>query len=256
MTAGRTLAASAGTMFFLVCFAASAVVLAPATLLDAALARATDQRVRLAAAEGTFWQGRGTLTTANGHARTSIMWHFDCRAILLAAIAGNVSVAGSAPADVRATLDRVEIGPVDISVPAALVAAAAGPYDAYGIAGTVAASSAGLTAARTGAAGSAGIEWRRAGTAVLDVSPLGTYRATVSLHADGGRFDVQTREGPLVVNGAGQWNAGGVAVTLDARSTGPQSERLTGWLRTMAPEQPDGRFRFVWPPPQRPGARS
>lgn len=92
----------------------AAAWLAPATLLDARIANATDSVVRLVDAEGTIWNGRATLT-ANA-ARIPVTWQVDGWPLLrgvvqarMRSVAGTrvTGVFGAPPLDlgeVRATL--------------------------------------------------------------------------------------------------------------------------------------------------------
>lgn len=252
----RWLSALAGIAFFLVCFAIAVIVRAPASLIDAVVAHQTKGRVRVAGCEGTLWRGNGVLMTSIGQARTRIEWRIDAGRLLHATLAGTVMLGTSAPVRIQTTTSRVDIGVLDAAFPAALVAAALGPYEAYEIGGDVRVRSQGLVLTQAAGSGRADIEWLQARTGVIDVAPLGSYRMRVDANAAGGRVDLQTLEGPLTLSGTGQWTAGGLALSLTARGSAPHSERIDAWLRTMAPAQPDGSFRFVWPPSQRAGASS
>lgn len=255
MSPRRWPAALAGIAFFLLCLAIAAIAGAPASLVDAAVAHYTSGRMRVFACEGTLWNGSGVLTTSSGRARTRVEWQIAPDAMLQAALAGTLTLGTSAPLRFQASASRVDLGPLEITLPAALVAAALGPYEAYDIGGTARVRSQGLVLTQTSGSGRAELDWLQAHTGVVDVVPLGSYRARMEVNANAGRIDLHTVEGPLSLSGAGQWTAGGTAVSLTARSDGPAAERIGSWLRTMAPAQPDGSFRFVWPP-QRAGASS
>ena len=48
---------------------------APASLLDARVAAASDGRLRIADAEGTLWNGSGQLLLVPGGTRRALAWH-------------------------------------------------------------------------------------------------------------------------------------------------------------------------------------
>ena len=56
--------------------------LAPARLVDARLAQATDGRLRLADAAGTVWRGEGIVTDARGALRLPVTWQLSPLAVL------------------------------------------------------------------------------------------------------------------------------------------------------------------------------
>lgn len=256
MNVRRAHATLLGFVFFLLCFAAAAIVQAPAALLDAVVAYHTQQRLRLVDCAGTIWRGRALLTTASGHARAGIEWRIAARSLLRATLSSTVRIDAGAPVPIQASRRRLEIGALDAALPAALVAEALGAHSSYGIGGNVRVRTAGLVIGTTSGSGTVEIEWRQAQTGIIDLSPLGSYRARVDLSAAGGRTELQTLEGPLMLSGSGVWTQGGFAGSLVARGSGPHADRISAWLATSAPAQPDGSFRFVWPAPQRAGARS
>lgn len=256
MNSRRWFALPALAVFFTVCFLLAASLTAPACLMDAAIAHATDGRLRIDGCEGTLWRGAGLLATSDGRGRTPIGWHVAPEALLRGEIAGSLTLASSQAATIRATPHRLDIGPLDATLPAAIIAAGLGRHETYDIGGTVRISTPGAALTRAAHVGRIDVEWLNARSRVIDVAPLGSYRARAESNANGGRIDLQTMEGPLELKGAGQWTPGGIALSLHARGVGPDAERITAWLRTMAPMQPDGSFRFAWPPPQRRGASS
>lgn len=254
--ARRWPAVAAGLAFFLLCFAVAAAALAPARLLDPLLSRHTEGRIRFAEARGTLWAGSGVLVAASGRGHLGVAWRVTPGALLNGTLAATVTLGAGAPTQIEARRRRLTFGAVDATLPAALVAAALGPYDAYAPGGTVRVRTGGLVVTPAAASGRIDIDWLDASTGVLDAARLGSYRARIDLDASGGRAELATVDGALTLSGSGRWTPGGVSMTAVARADGADAERIRGWLHTMAPAQPDGSFRFAWPPPQRAGARS
>lgn len=255
MSARRGRAAVLGFAFFVPCFVAAAIVQAPAVLLDAAVAHYTEQRLRIVDGAGTIWRGRGSLTTASGHAHVPIEWRIGAHRLLLGALAGTLRIGAGAPVAVDAAANRLALGALDTSIPAALVAEGLGAHPSYQLGGRVRIRTPGLVIGRGSGSGRVEVEWLQARTGIVDFS-FGSYRARVDLSPAGGRIELRTLEGPLALTGSGAWTAGGIAVESTARATGPDADRIAAWLGTMAPAQSDGSFRFVWPAPQRAGPSS
>jgi hypothetical protein len=56
---------------------AATIAFAPASLVDSRVNAMTDGQVRLAAAEGTLWRGRGTVVMGDGVPRIPLAWQLD-----------------------------------------------------------------------------------------------------------------------------------------------------------------------------------
>src|SRR5438045_3126392 len=148
-----------------VAFAAivAALGLAPAALLDSGVARATGDVVRLAAAEGTIWRGRGTIVAAT--ARIPVAWDIDFRPLPQGMVRVQVR-SGDGAATPRATValrtNAIALHDVDVTLPAALVAAITGYAAAGSVAGEVGVIADDLDLAPGSYRGEARLVWRGA----------------------------------------------------------------------------------------------
>jgi len=249
----------AGTAFFVVALASALAAFAPASLVGRALERASDGRLILAGTHGRIWAGRGTLLAPKDSARVLLAWTLTPAALLTARVAGELRIGAAEPTPFEATWERITLGRIDAALPAALVAAALGPFEGYKIGGVVRVRAERAAIDRDGGAGRIYLEWNDAASGLIDVTPLGSYQAELEATAQGGTLAVRTRGGPLLLDGTGRWSAGGAALQLTARASGERQQTLQAWLSTMAPQQADGSYRFVWPQPspaQRRGPRS
>ncbi len=221
--------------------------LAPASLVGIWIERASENRLTLVGASGRLRDGRGTLTSGNDGARVLVAWTIEPKALAAARLAGTLSV-GAAPATrFAATFDSLELGRMDIALPAALLVEAMGAYGGYKIGGTAALRAEHVLLQRDSAYAHLTLEWINAASGLVDVAPLGSYVADIEVFAGVGTISVRTTEGPLLLDGAGRWSHAGSALALNARASGERADLLKAWLRAMTPEQPGGIFRFVWP---------
>jgi len=244
---------------FAVVLASALAAFAPASLVGRALEQASDGRLILAGTNGSIWAGRGTLLTPKDSARVLLAWTLTPTALLGARVAGELRIGAAEPTPFVATRERIALGRIDTALPAALIAAALGPFEGYKIGGVVRVRAERAAIDRAGGAGRVYFEWNEAASGLIDVTPLGSYQAELEATAQGGNLTVRTSGGPLLLDGAGRWSAGGAALQLTARASGERQQTLEAWLSTMAPKQADGSYRFAWPQPspaQRRGPRS
>jgi len=86
------LAVAAGGLLLVIALALDA----PAALLDARVAAATDGRVRIAGATGTLWNGMGELVLLPRGTRRLLAWHIDAASLLTGEARGTLALDGSA----------------------------------------------------------------------------------------------------------------------------------------------------------------
>ena len=102
--------------------AVGVVCLAPASLLDGRLARATGGTLRLASTQGTLWHGRGVVTEAT--ARLPLEWNIDPWPLLRGTLHMRVRSDTGAESP-RGTLDlrtrEITLQDADVTVPAAVI---------------------------------------------------------------------------------------------------------------------------------------
>jgi hypothetical protein len=208
------------------------IACAPATLLDARLARLTGGVARLADADGTAWRGHGVL--AAGSATMPVAWRVAAwplvRGELHARLAPDAATGIRSPrADVVISGERVSLRDVELTLPAALPAALGGRMAGWVVAGDLAASAAALDWAPPASRGTAQLVWRSARlVAPGAAAPLDLGDVRVELTADGDRLS-----GPVA-------NSGG---DLDLR--GELSLRAADGLRlslAITPRRPDAQL--------------
>src|SRR5712671_917075 len=106
-------------------YAVALVALAPATLIDARLQRATDGRIRLAGAQGSLWLGTGWIELREAHGASGVAKHVAWRvppsSLLRGQLLAEVELDQAKPFPVAISLSRIEIADALIDLPAAVL---------------------------------------------------------------------------------------------------------------------------------------
>ena len=105
-------------------YALGLVATAPATLVDAALRQASEGRLSLAEARGTFWSGTGLIEIRDANRRTGIARYVDWRARLAHLLRGRLQYEVALDHAVKLfpvtiSLSRTEVADAEINLPAA-----------------------------------------------------------------------------------------------------------------------------------------
>jgi hypothetical protein len=232
----------------------AAAWLAPAALLDSRVARASGDAVRLAAAEGTVWRGRGTIVAAT--ARIPIAWDVDIWPLLGGVVRVQVR-SGNGAATPRATIalrgNTVALHDVDVTLPAAVVAAFMG-YAAASVTGEVGALAGDFEAAPGSYRGEARLVWRGARiVGIGDVGPLdlGEVRGTAKADGDAVSGPLANEGGDLALRG--QWTMtarDGLALALLLTPTRADQKELMRTLSAIGTPEGGG-WRVDWRAPLR-----
>lgn len=231
-------------------YAVALVAAAPATLVDAALQRATDGRLRVAEARGTLWSGAGQIEIrdAGGSAGVarSVTWRVVPESLLRGQLVCDIGLEQAQQHfPVTISPSRVELANADINLPATVLGLAVPKLAPLGLTGDAAIHIASLSMARGTLAGNAILKWRAAGSALSPVSPLGDYELRVDGAGRTARAILRTIEGPLQLDGKGSWTHGANPVFLATARVLPQhQEQLAPLLRLIAVERSKGNFEL------------
>ena len=226
-------------------------VLAPATIMDAYLQRASDGRMRLAQAAGTIWFGRGEFEIRNPGtqrgAGTAVAWR-----ILPASLFGGraryevVPGGGARPFLLEISPSGIECTGLALSLPATILGLAAPNLSALRLSGELEVGAAHLAFGRAGPRGSATLRWRSAGSALVPVAPLGDYELRAIGDGNTIRATLRTLHGPLELHGEGSWTRGRAPVVRATARVAPQHrEQLAPFLRLIAVERGEGHFELA-----------
>lgn len=196
----------------------------PATLMDSAVARATDGRLRLASAHGTFWRGHGMLAIADGRRRLIAARPLDWRIGLDWAGTGvtlQLGEAGHVQARLLFSAREVRVDWLHLELPIAIVSAAV-PHPAAraGWHGALVLDSSAFACTwQRSCDGTLQVRWHDAALDIVPERHLGDHE--VLLHGRGNVIDVDIRTlaGALSIDGRGKIGFDGTA-TLQATISG------------------------------------
>ncbi len=234
-------------------YAAGLIAMAPATLLDARLAQESHGRVRLADARGTLWSGAGRLEVRDGEGRSAygsaLAWRLSPVSVLRARLVYDVAL-GRPAARFRLAVSpsRVELAGTDIRLPAEVLGLAVPKLAVLELSGDMRLQVGNLVAGSAYLQGDATLQWLDAASGLTAVSPLGQYELRVDGAGASGRLQLRTLQGPLNLDGTGEWRPGvAPALTATAQIPPQYRDKLSPLLRLIAVERGPGQFDLRFP---------
>jgi general secretion pathway protein N len=231
-------------------YAAALIALAPATLIDERLQRASDGRLRLASAEGSLWSGAGWIELRDPGGRAGVAkrltWRVRPESLLRARLVADVELDQAARHfPVTFSLSRMEIADARISVPAAVLGLGVPRLAPLRLSGEVLLDIPHLSLERGRMDGNATLQWRAAGSALTPISPLGDYEVHFKAAGPTVHAALSTLEGPLQLEGKGTWSNGAPpSFLVTARVPEQHQEQLAPLLRLIAVERGAGSFEL------------
>jgi hypothetical protein len=239
--------------------AAGLLVQAPAALVDARLAAATGNRVRLTEATGTVWAGNGTLRIGDAAVGPRVAWRIEALPLLSGTLAMTVGAEGGEvmATTLRVSGSRAELRGLDfVAVPAGALARSFAPgFPAIG--GRLRIDVPELVVDATTITGQMRLAWNDATLPASAAAPpvlLGTI--TLPLAARDGALagQVGNAGGEVAVAGAVEWHARGAArvdVTLAARADvgRERQEAVAATLARIGVADGQGGYRIAFTSP-------
>jgi general secretion pathway protein N len=232
-------------------YSAALLVTAPATLVDAALRRASDGMFRLAEARGSVWSGSGQLELLDPRRETGIAkavsWRVLPGSLWRGHLAYDVLLADAAsPARLTLSASRIQIANVLVELPASAIGFAVPRLAPARLTGDLSISAAQFAVERRDMRGSATVHWRNAGAALTPVSPVGEYEMRIDSDEQGVSATLATLSGPIELKGQGSWRGETrPAFSGTAHVPAPYVEQIAPLLRLVAAESGDGTFQLV-----------
>lgn len=228
----------------------AALWLAPAALLDPRLARATGGILHLANADGTVRQGRGDLVA--GTTRIPIAWRVEFWPLLQGVVRTRLmsaTGAGTPRAAMAVGLDTLAFHDVDVTFPAAVVAAVLRQGDGVFVAGEINITAADIELTEGSSRGEARLAWHAAritfpGSAVpVD---LGDVRTVVTAGGSAFSGPLGNDGGDLALRGEWAMHAHDSArVSLHVAPRRPGMSDLERTLSAIGTADGDG-WRIEW----------
>jgi len=232
----------------LAAYAITLIAMAPATLVDGGLQRATNGRLRLAQAAGTVWSGSGQIEIRDAGGRSGVAKDITWRVMPISLLRGRLvcEVGIDQPAKffpVTVSPARLQVTNADITLPATVLGLGVPKLAPLGLTGDVQIHIANLSFTRDAMEGTATLQWLAAGSTLTSVSPLGDYELRLDGEGTTIHAYLRTVEGPLYLDGKGSWKQGTTPIFLaTARIAAPQQPQLAPLLRLIAVERGEGKF--------------
>ena len=249
MTGRKPLGIGAGAWAFaFLVYVAVLAATAPATLIDAGLRQATEDRLRVTDASGSLWSGMGRLEARDADGRERIgekvAWRVRPASLLSARLVCDVRLAqSSAPFRAEISPASVTIGEADLAVPAAMLGLVAPRLAPLKLAGELRLRVQNLAIGRGGLEGGMTLQWNRASSALTPISPLGSYELGITAAGGSGEVRLSTLSGPLQLDGSGSWTKDRpLELLATARMPPDVRPQLAPLLRLIAVERPDDVF--------------
>lgn len=231
-------------------YALGLIAMAPATLIDASLLRASSGRLRLAEAQGTLWSGAGQFEMRDAGRRAGVAKSLSWRCLPQSLLRGHLVCEvdpdqSSRRFPVTISLSRIELADASIHLPAAVLGLGVPKLAPLGLSGSVLLHVTSLSIGRGGMQGKATLQWRAAGSALTPVPPFGDYELRIVGEAAEVHASLRTLQGPLQLDGEGSWANGGAPMFLATARIPPQhQQQLAPLLRLIAVERGEGGFEL------------
>ena len=232
-------------------YAVALAAIAPAVLIDTALARWTGGQVRLTAPHGTLWSGAGRIELRDTKGRVAAAMHTSWRFAPRALLAGKVALEVHAAESARAFLLEADTGGIAISnaeleLPASALGAALPRLVPLALTGRLTVRVPHLAIRNGEVAGDAHAQWRGAGSGLAAVWPLGAYELRLAPSGRALEATLRTLEGPLELEGNGSWMNGAQRVLRASAKVPASHEReLAPLLRLIGNDAGAGRYELI-----------
>ena len=237
------------TVFGVFVFAAAAITLAPAAIVDAPLAMRTQERLRLADAGGFWWRGHGLVTTADGTARLPIAWRVAALSFVQRTMVIRLVETDAAAPTGTITIGRgrVDIRDLHLRVPAAIAGSSDPRLQAVALGGTVTVDSPSFIVGPTARTGVIHATWDRARVAAGDAAAdLGLVSLDATPAGDGLTGTIRNSAGDLSIDGTLADRSGMLEVTLALRPTAAAPENVRRGLPLLGVPDGSGGVRVHW----------
>ena len=236
-------------------FLLAAIIQLPAAWFAPGIAKLTQQRWRLGAAEGTVWQGRATIygfdrPTGRWHPGRGVQWRLAGGELLRGRLTVQADLDDGGGARLVAGIGSWSIERLDAVVSAdQLATLLPGTLGDYGWSGLMRARAEEFrclwarSGARTDCTGKIDLTWESAAVAQIPGPPLGDYRLRLTAEGEALRFDLVSTRGRLQITGSGELSGGSLHFVGEASAIGENAGNLDAILRTLGrPGSAPGRY--------------
>lgn len=234
----------------IVALLAAAIAFLPASLADGRVAAATQGKLRLADAQGTVWDGRGTLTDNAGTWRLPLQWRIAPLALLrgqreleLLPVAGATTPRGT----IAMSADGVAVRNLALDVPAAALATMLPLRVVPTFGGMLNVTSPAFAFSAVAPTGTLDARWTDARLGFLGTTAdLGAVRLALAPRGNALAGTLTNEGGDARIEGTLDYTAPqfGIDATIAPAPTAP--EMLTRLLAMIGTPDAAGRIRLAW----------
>jgi general secretion pathway protein N len=235
----------AGIVFLLL----AVLIQFPAAWIAPQIARVTNERWRVAAAEGTIWEGQATIYASHRgqwYPGRGIKWRLIWKELARGLLAAQIDFDDGGKAQLAVGFRGWSLTGLDAAMPAAQMAALLpSALSDYGWSGMLNTRAETFRCAwsRRDCTGQMELAWTDAATAQIPGPALGDYRLRMTAEGEALRFDLKTERGRLQINGSGELSGGKLRFNGEASAMGEDAARLDAVLRTIGrPGSAPGRY--------------
>ncbi len=221
-------------------------VCAPAHWLTRQVTEASGGRLTFAQVRGTVWDGSAQVVVAGGDGSLDAVALPGAMSWRLRPALRGVSLALSVPCCAAAALQldvqpngagaRVSLADAVSQWPATLLAGLGTPWNTLALQGQLQASTQGLSVewaqGRVSLSGSAQVDAQRMSSRISTLKPMGSYRVVLQGGASAS-LQLSTLEGPLQLNGTGQWVGARMRFRGEASAEPERLEALSNLLNII-----------------------
>lgn len=240
-------AAAIGIAAYAICLFTTA----PAGLLDTALDRLSEGRLRLSEAHGSLWAGSGRIELRDPEGRHGMAercdWQLASASLWPAALRYSVRMASSGRTfPMSLSISSIELSGAELAIPADVLGLLLPRLTPLGLAGSLDLKVAMLSVTPAQVLGDARMTWRDAGSALSPIAPLGSYDISIDAGPAGTRMVLRTLDGPLQLDGDVSLVRGKQAQFRIVATLPPAYRpQLAPLLALISVERGEGRFEFV-----------
>lgn len=226
------------------------VATAPASLLDAALQRASDGRLSLSNSQGTIWHGSAAPTLHTGRDTIIALHTLNWRVIPQAWLTGQFKVklnwedlTSATPMEL--TLDRqsIVLDNLFLPMPAGIIGELSPYLKPAQFSGNLSIESPQITYTGRQLTGNATARWNQAGSAMSAVHPLGDYQIDIRAAQDKLSAVLSTQRGALLLNGQGNWSSA-QGFHFNGTAKAAAEAQLAELLHHLGPEITPGIYKI------------
>ncbi|GAB3258325.1 type II secretion system protein N [Chitinimonas naiadis] len=221
----------------------------PASLLGSVLASQTGDKLTLAAAEGSIWQGSAQPVLQGKALAERVSWSWQPAGLLRGKLGYQLKL-DDGSAQLALGLRSLELREANFGLAAAPLLQLDQRSRGYGLSGQFHLSTGRFLWQAGKPEGQLLLDWRNAASSLVPgVQPLGDYRATVTPAGERWQVQLSTLNGQLQLNGQGNWDARqGLQAEVGLKAANGAEALLAPFLNQVGAGSPESerklRFNF------------